>query len=304
MRMTRRRLWIGFNLSLVAGFLLGCGGGAPVASKVPVQPAQLAGNWLLVGKLVAAPTAQSAPSVAVTIDVTGAVLTAAGKFNLPCSNDAGGLGGFGYGAALTGAVAPDGNFTITSPVLTGAVSIPSVTLSGTVPQTTGGEWKGTYTVKGGTALCTYSDSGAFTAAPIGDVAGTYAGAGNYDFFPVNSSHSTEQALSLRVDLTQGGLLSVSGTASPQSSKLALNGSVAIQGIKCFSKGTTSAGAQSLVLGSEFAAAFDVDDGSRVFLTGELLTEDASQVSLLVVTVLGGDCAGNYISALTPIVLKR
>ena len=191
-----------------------------------------------------------------------------------------------------------------SPELTGASAIPSVIITGTVPEGAGAPWKGTYTVSGGTGLCTIAGTGSFASTALGDVTGTYAGTAAGFFFPSQSEHGTEQAFALSLELKQGSALFALGASQSPYSKLAVTGALAVQGISCFSKGTSSPDAQSLVLGSHFIAAFTMDDGSRVTVSGEMAARDASALRLLALGIDGGACAGNYSFGLTPPTLMR
>ncbi len=284
--------------------LVGCGGGAPSAGAVTApKPANLAGNWLLLGSLPSAHFAQSAPSASVSFDVNGTGMTGAGLLELPCTSGSGSVS-VGFGADLTGAVASDGTFTIASPVSTGAATLLGLTLSGTAPSGAAGSWQGTYSVSGSPALCAIAGSGVFTATSIGDVSGSYAGSGTGFFFAQGNMQGTATQVSLGLSLQQGGTLYGLGETLAPYSRLALNGTIAVGGISCFSKGTTSKSADSLVEGSQFVAGFDMDDGSRVFVVGEVLLPDASQVSLVGLSVQGGNCDGNFVMGPSSLVLNR
>ncbi len=238
-----------------------------------------------------------------SFDVNGSAITGAGHFDFTCSSGSGSVG-FGFGAVLTGTVTSDGSFTIAPPPIAVGGTIPNITISGIVPKVTGGSWEGTYKVSGGPPLCLVATSGSFTATMFSDVSGTYGGSGAAVLFPSGVAKGSAAQLTLGVTLQQGGALYQLGEVAATYSRLALNGSINVDGIPCFSKGTSSQNADSLMEGSQFVAGFDMNDGSRLQLVGEVVLPDASQLNVIGFNVVSGTCAGAYTFGLTPLALKR
>jgi hypothetical protein len=149
------------------GFLLplsGCGSGSVAPVAAPLNTRTLKGNWLLTESM---PTNTFEPRVplpfrmAITLDVTGDTITAAGFANDVCAD---GEGTISYGLDFpTGTIASDGSFTIQTP---GYSPTESVTIQGTVPKIARGTWPGSYSAAITTTRgsgCKASSSGSFTA---------------------------------------------------------------------------------------------------------------------------------------------
>ncbi len=271
----------------------------------PAQPANVAGNWLLLGSLPSAVTRNPAPNAAVSFDVKGGQITGAGTFDFPCTSGSGSVG-FGFGAVLAGVVASDGSFTLASPDTADVLSGPRIRLSGSVPKVAGEAWQGIYSAtsaSGSTAPCTVESTGTFVATAIADLTGTYAGKGSGYFFPGGNAPGNSEPLALTLTLEQGGTL-YGGPTPVLNTRLALGGSINVAGIPCFSKGVDSPNKESFSQGTEFSAAFVMDDNSTLSLVGDVLALDASELAILGATIDGGKCAGSYSFGPTPLFVHR
>ena len=276
--------------------LVGCGGGVPVGAPPAVGTASnLAGNWLLYGSL---PKAVGSPGnqagLGISFDAIGSNVVAAAAVSTTCSI-AGGTFGLRLGAVITGAVGPDGSFTVSSPT---AGAVTSLTITGKAPGAAGGPWSGTYTLTSTSPVCPVSQTGAFTATAVQDLNGTYTGMGNVNG-PAGSA-----AVTMSLTLRQGGALAGPGGTTPISSRLGVTGSMQVQGFPCFSKGTISTVGLSEVEGGPVLMNFVMDDGSTMSVLGSIDDVAASQMDINFLDVTGGKCSGQYTFGLNALVVKH
>lgn len=288
--------------------IAGCGSGpsAPkMAGPVPGPAASdLQGNWLLFGSLPSAslfdPRAQG---LTLSINVSGDTLQAVGELRTGCANEAV-TGSFGgpRGTFLTTTIAPDGSFTLTTPAPIQTSIFPTLTLTGTAPDSPGGAWTGTYSYSNAPdAICPISASGPFTATALGNVTGTYTGSGKA---LTNVPNLNSQPLSITASLEQGGVLQGSATMTGPT-QFALDGTIEVQGVSCFTKGTISPRLPSLVTGDRISAFFLMDDGSTLNLLAYMAKPDAGTLSVEALAISGGLCSGGLISfGLNSLVLQR
>lgn len=300
--MSPARNWVKWVLLAVLGPVLnGCGSAIYTTLPAPVVTASpLAGNWLLYGTLPNPVTGAAAPGVfAVSFDIVGNTVTGAASGSTTCPG-----GGLTFEASLHGTIAADGSFAVTTnPGNTSYL----VTLQGSVPKSTSGSWSGSYTiveakVPPAPALgCTVNQSGMFTATAMGDVKGTYTGAG---MLTPAGVHTTALPLSVAVVLQQGGLLYSfnPGTAAVYS-RLGLTGSLQVQGFSCFRTGTITT-LPSEVRGGSFVVYFLMDDGSALELFGRIDDPGPMALSIDKIYVQGGKCDGLYGIGLESIMVHR
>ncbi len=279
-------LWFVMASGLIA--VGGCGGGMPAASAPPpVVPSNLVGNWLIAGSLpsLSAPVGTGV-NLAMTFDVNGNKVVAAGFVILPCGSV---RVSEEFGAVAVGTVAADGTFTAQFPTPT-AGSLPSVSVSiqGTVPTASQGSWSGRYTVTNTGFACSGTESGSFTAMPIQEVTGVYAGSLTLTQL-VTTGMATQTPVTMQVSLAQGGAFGSPVTGKGEYSEATLKGSIKVQGTTCFASGTVSTAIPSAVEGDRVLADFDMDDGSRMQILGTLEDVGASRVSVQLVQVSGGRC---------------
>ena len=296
----------GVASSLMVVWLCGCG--ASPSSPVPVPVSSnhfLAGNWLLSGSLpVAGFSTGSQPGLAVSFDVTGNAVTAGA--NLTTTSSCGTIG-VAYAASLTGTLASDGTFTLTSPGSANLVPLSALSVQGTVPASANAPWKGTYTFSSTTPslnnnpACTVTQSAAVTATAVQDVTGTYSGSGT---FPATAAGTTAAPFSVSLDLQQGATLYSVGGRTAVASRLALSGSLQAQGLGCFTSGTTSTLASSEVAGDRIEANFVASDGTTASLSGSIVDTGAMSLSIDSIAVRGTQCNENYTFFLTPLIVQR
>ena len=241
--------------------LIGCGGGSPKQTAPAVSP--LAGNWLLIGSLSnfgpqsVLGQGQVPFNLAVSLDVTGGMVTGNASTAFVCTNSGAG-GGSGFAPAP---IAADGSFEL-QPVTLGA-EVPTETFEvhAVVPQTAGETWSGTYTATDTNKGCT-STSGAFTAVPIMPVTGTYAGAGALG----QQGSSSSTPVKITAIFEQGAPAGTVFTSTRINSQNVLSGSIAVEGSPCFSNGTIKP-MEAQVVGSFLQAEYTMNDGSTVFVSG-------------------------------------
>ena len=265
----------------------GCGGGSPAANATtPVTPSNLSGNWLIAGSL---PSESSAPvtslNLAMTFDVNGSNLTAAGFANIPCGSLEASAG---FGALVSGPIAADGSFTAQTPFAASSAPLFQVAIQGTVPKQSGGPWSGTYTLTSSFTGCSKTLTGSFTATPIGAVSGTYAGSVTLTQ-TATGSPPTKTPVTMQVALKQGGTFAPVGSTTAVYSEVVLTGSIKVQGTTCFASGTASTTVPSAVEGNFVLANFDMDDGSKLQMLGTLLDVGAGKMSVAFVQVSAGGC---------------
>ncbi len=292
-----------------------CGCGAIPSSSTPAVPTPananrfLAGNWLLVGSLPVSTSTfgvVTSTALAVTFDVTGNAVTAGTDLETTgmCGSSS---ASFGSTPTETGTVASDGTFSLSTPGSATIVPFSSLTLQGTVPASADAPWKGTYTYStmnpsiNNNPPCNVNRSGAFTATPVQDVTGTYSGSGS---IPGTAAGSTPAPVSVSLSLQQGGTLYGPPLVAAVSSRLALSGSIQVQGLGCFTSGTTSTVASSEVRGGSVVAIFVANDGTTASLTGNILDTGSMRLSINSVVVRGAQCNENYEFFLNPLIVQR
>ena len=292
----RLRAWLHY-VACGAGLLLcGCGGKSVTATPTPVTPdaSALAGNWLIVGPMPAISPSVSIPPqpppmrLALTVDAVGNNIVAAGFGTHLCGSF---MGSFSFAPVVTGTVAQDGSFSLGAPPVFPDIT---VAMTGKMPATAGTPWAGSYTV-GFTELpgfqtdCVGTFSDTFTAISFPLVNGVYAGTAS-STTSVNGAPTTT-TMALQVTLQQGGTATdIRGRTV--TSNTVLTGSIKVQGSPCFSSGTTNGSVSSSVLGNEVSAAFTMDDGSTLELSGSLTDASESRIATNLVLLTGGQCGGS------------
>lgn len=288
------RAWLSFWIVGAGLLLVGCGGEGSPKSTAPAGSA-LAGNWLIVGPMPTSGLFLNQPTgfrLAMTFDVNGNTVTAAGSGNNSCGDA--GLS-FGFASVATGTIAADGSFNLQNPTnLPTSFPIGSISIDGKVPAASGSPWPGSYTAtitvptlgtSGST--CVSNLAGTFTATSFPLVSGSYAGTATGQTI-VNGVPVTS-AISVEVVLQQGGTVTSPATGLPFTSNTVLTGSIAVQGSPCFTSGVTTSTPASAVDGNEIVAAFTMNDGSTVELEGRLTDSTESTISTDVLLVLSGPC---------------
>ena len=286
------RAWLG-AAACGAGLLLsGCGGGAPVAPAV----SPLAGNWLIVGPMptnvFSLPPVASTFRLAMTFDVTGNNIAAAGFANAPCAPVSPppplpilSASSVSFGTDATGTIATDGSFSLQTPA---NLPVASISIQGKVPQTNSAGWSGSYTASLNSSLglpCTGSFGGPFTATSFPLISGVYVGAGSSQ----TTLNGPETPVTFQVTLQQGGTVVDNVTGKPFTSNLVLTGSIRVQGLPCFASGVTSSTPPSEVEGNQLVAAFTMDDGSTLTIEGALADSTETRITANVAVVTGGQC---------------
>jgi hypothetical protein len=280
--------WLSFTACEMGLLLCGCGGGSTPA---PVAPAAnpLAGNWLLVGPM---PTNEINPTggfrLAMTFDVTGNNIVAAGFGSNFCDKVE---SGFEFGCLVAGTVASDGSFTLATPAND---SFEKISIKGTVPQASGEPWSGSYAVSLTSRFspsCDANLSGTFTATSFPLVNGVYVGTGSA-LAGLNGVPAVAP-ITFQVTLQQGGMVTNprNGATSTFFSNAVLTGSIRVQGSPCFSSGTTQSTLVSSIDGNMVHATFLMDDGSTLSLIGSLTDITEGHIATNFVLVTGGNCGG-------------
>lgn len=235
---------------------------------------------------------------AISFDVKGDTITASGE--LSATSNGCGIFGVTYGALLTGTIAADGTFSVSSPPSALSSAAPAINVKGTVPTAAGQPFQGTYTLTASTLsinngpVCSLNQSGSFTATPVQDVTGTYAGTGG---FQVSSGGlggtTTTQPVTVSMALQQRGTLYGPTGAAGVTSALALSGSLQVSGLACFSSGTTGTTGSSLIEGSRVLVTFTAGDGTRAMVLGSLKDTEARQIGIELIQVTGSQCNAVY-----------
>lgn len=284
--------------------LSGCGAGnatnpvstGPVTN--PLAATNLNGNWLLTGSLPTFPSPiTTAPGLSMTFSAADNAVTGTGTALIACGGLSGGGTSTGNGAAIgfgvsaLGTVQADGSFKAqTSSGIVEGGTVPSVTVTGTVPKAPQGSWSGTYVIDPGSlnGSCSGSQSGTFTATPIQAVSGTFTGTGTL------TQGSMQSTFSVTVEVQQGLTVAAADGSSTFNSSL-LSGSIQVQGLPCFSSGSIvqpapqPPGVEGAVEGSHVIALFRMNDGSQLSLLGSISDQAASQISSPGLAVFPGTC---------------
>jgi hypothetical protein len=286
-----------FSVLAVMPLFVGC---STVSELVPVTApaASSRGNWNIVG--TGAPT--SFPSLSFSLISNGNQLYASGPVQVSCNNAV--LLGGGGGVNLTGEIASDGTFQLTDPAGIG-LSLGGdpvqIVVSGTVPQSVGSSWAGTYsiTTPAGSVACAANETGSFVAAPYVTLDGTYAG-------PLVAANTGATGVSVSVNVMQGAPVDLRlGTPnSPQNFYyLPVSGTASVSGIQCFTHGSTDSSTSTLagfnsIGGSSVEMTFVMDDGSHLVLNGTFADTQESSLNLMLISVIDGQCSGGYSGTLT------
>ena len=215
--------------------LAGCGATAgPVPAETRPVTTNLAGNWLLAGTLPAPPfqNAVTGTQLSAAFNTVGDQIVGLGVFLAPCPAITGtgllGTGDEGGGFEASGTVAADGSFLVQSPATTtSGLSIPSVSISGTVPSAPGGSWNGSYSISmSGTPGCTVQESASLTAQAIQSFSGTYAATGTY------SDGTTQSPVTVTMVLLQGSSTAAANGVAANTASI-LSGTITVAGVPCF-----------------------------------------------------------------------
>jgi hypothetical protein len=284
--------------SVCAAFALliaGCSsGGVSITTSSPPDPTFLDGNWLLVGALpFVSPTQAGNKSfgIAMTFTVIGDQIAGGGSTQIPCSSSAL-LGG---GVVVSGSAGPDGSFSVQTSS-TQPAGVATLQIKGAVPSGSGSSWIGTYTFANTDASCPFASSGPITAVRIGDLTGTYSGSASLS--PPPGSTGGSQPLSVSFTLQQGQ--ATSGPSGSQSvDESILTGSLKVQGTACFASGqivNSQSPVEGKILGTNIFATFTMDDGSHLFLTGNVEDTASSKLGVVNALVSGGKCDGQYVDS--------
>lgn len=277
-------------------WLTGCGAGSSVSSPAPTSASPLAGNWLLFGSLPRVVESSSNPDgMALSIDVSGKTILATAALSMQCGS-VGPSFGARFGAVIVGALADDGTFSLSAPVLGNVPGSITLSITGKAPTAAASSWSGNYSITIAGSVCAAALSGPFTATAVRDLTGKFAGSGD-----VRSFLGSTTPVTMTLSLQQGApLLSNSNPALPNS-RLGLQGQVQVQGLSCFSKGSTTTASE--VQGGPFLLTFTMDDGSTMSLLGSIADAATSSLNVEVFNITGGSCAGIYSLASTPLVVK-
>ena len=272
--------------------LTGCGS-SPTASAPATPPTSLDGNWSLAGTR----TPATYPLLSTSLNIQGSQITGRGTLQVQCTPPVtAGLPLFptqiGGILPLSGQIAADGTFSMTSPTIGLAPNTYTVSLIGNSPTKSSlNVWTGSYTINASigsitpATSCTYSHSASFTSVPIPALAGTYTGPATNSLFGTGIGASA--ALTLQV--TQGpATLVMDGPTSIY--ELPLSATIAVTGSSCFTSGVT-AGARipSQISGDTFVIELVMNDGSQLLLNGFLNDLGGATLSTTVF-VTGGTCS--------------
>lgn len=277
---TRQILQFGPLLILLLT-LTSCG-----VNSAPTPYTGLTGNW----NLAAYRPDTGIPGISFALFQNGTQLTATGDVTTPCAFYTHALvESLLIPVQMTGTLANDGSFTLTEPVQTIAGTI-QITIQA---KSTSSGWNGTYSITGASNLQTCgiaSSSGTFTEQTIAPLTGTYTGITPFYTFTGGSTTVTQVPTSMV--LTQGQPSAVPG--SSVISYIPLTGTISVQGLSCFTHGSTVAATPTLsqIGGDEFTLTFTMDDGSTLTAVGGMNDSTGSEFGAKF-TVSGGSCDGMY-----------
>ena len=287
------------TLALVSGFcamLTGCGAHLN-PTETAAAPVSLTGNWLLSGQLSPFPGPTPGLSLSAAVFVSGQQVSAQGYLQDQCSATAG-IGGTFF---VSGQMADDGTFTLTTPSLPLGSNSVQISIAGQAPDARSPSgWAGQYTItypSGSPPLglpCAAAQNVAFTASPLPPLSATYI-SGENQAFPTSPSLGPNVSLSLSIE--QGApilnALTIPGenplAADSSLGKIPLTGTVSVSGSPCFTSGT-AAGPPALgsVFGAFYSLHFTMNDGSQLLVYGTMIDNDVSSLHAIY-AVIGGSC---------------
>ena len=263
---------------------------------VPIvtPPAEkLEGNWLIYGAMpriyvpIAGPNATQGLTLSLSSD--GTTITGAAFLSGTCAS--GEPFGVLFDNAITAVPDAAGHFSTSSTQTYGW----GFTLNGTAPNLSGRPWTGTYQLVNTQAnnVCSFSGSGSFTATPVSQMTGTFAGTGMVlSFGGSGTGVAPGAALTVNMTTVQGVSYATNDGKTAYDAEL-LDGTIQVGGIPCFSHGTASSMYWSRITGNEFQANFTMEDGSTLTALGTIDNPQTTHLLLNTVVVDGGDCAGVY-----------
>jgi hypothetical protein len=244
------------------------------------------GNWNLIGS---GPFAQL-PAISGVFQVIANQVSGNFAIAIQCSGSSS-IGG--AGTPLTGPVASDGSFTLSQAPASGSGGTIQTTVTGTLRTTAEGSWSGTYSIVSTEPGCSINQTGKFTAVRFTPLTGNYVGS------PGNTKLGS--GVTITASLTQASTLN--DYAGPQNQSVEIpyipvSGTITVTGSPCFTQGTAVApnpgGPFPGIVGSFFSLDFDMDDGSKLTIGGEIANTSATQLTGLPgeganFIVLGGNC---------------
>ncbi|MDR3735910.1 MAG: hypothetical protein P4L10_10285 [Acidobacteriaceae bacterium] len=256
-------------LILPAAAFISCGGNPtpPVTNSYT----GLTGNWGIMGDRASS----TYPMAALALVQSGTQLVASGEVVAPCGYLLNPLSMLvTIPVQLTGTVAVDGSFTLVPMTLPVPTQLAQLSIQGKSSAT---GWGGSYTLTGSAAPsgCVVSNSsGNFTAQAITPVTGNYSGTAPMSAILGGTSYNAIFSAQLTQSSSPSGLSTLSG-------------SLAVQGLPCFTH-STAMGTTSLLAGDIYVATFTMDDGSSLMMAGNL-TDFASAGLDGEFIVNGGNC---------------
>ncbi len=252
-----------------------------------VPSTSLNGNWNIAGNVVSG----QFPALSAAIVVTGNEVTASLTDTIQCTPNS---GSGGSSTQLTGVIGSDGSFTMTTvPPVQGSVAYyTQFTLSGRVPENANDTWSGSYSIVNNSTGCVVNQTGPFTAVRFAPVTGTYAGTA--------SSSNLGSNVTLTAQIKQAtSPTAASGPNTLVSAFFALSGTLSVSGSSCFTSGTSSGNVSGMVVGSDYSQGFLMNDGSRLWISGNVSDTTAAQIvgpfgpEGATFNIYGGSCNGKW-----------
>jgi hypothetical protein len=254
--------------------LTSCGVSRPLSN--------LNGNWNLIGNAAT----NQLPALSATILVANHQVNANLVGAFACSPNS----GSSLGGVLTGAVAADGSFTMTT-VPESVTPQTQITITGTVPANAAGNWSGTYSIVNSSQGCGVSQAGSFTATGIAPVDGTYSG--------IVSNSPLGTGITVSTQISQLNVPVPNPFGASFAPILPLTGTIQVSGSTCFTQGSTNAVGKVAVanqlIGSEVEIGYQMNDGSTLLIGGQLSDAAATVIggaAPAFLNVIGGKCGGD------------
>jgi hypothetical protein len=234
---------------------------------------QADGNWLITGNR----QTNQYPVLSAALLINGNQISATGDLAYQCPSITI-LSSAGF-VQLTGQIASDGTFQLTTLQPPVPLSTAMITIQGKVPAKGSSSWTGSYSIDIG---CTANQSGTFTATPIPPVNGTYSG-----------SFTGTPLLAASLQITQGSPY----TASSLGTQFAVNplaATITIQGSPCFKQGTTAGSLyDSQIMGEFISLNFIMDDGSQLSVSGTLNNTSETSIDNVFFMVIKNQCSSPF-----------
>jgi hypothetical protein len=187
----------------------------------------------------------------------------------------------------TAPIGSDGTFVLTN---SSTSSDPiQITINGAVPSDGAPTWQGSYklTTSASTTSCVFNQSGSFSATQYPAFQGSYVGT-----ITSGKGIATGTTISLQVSQSPPTFAYL-GSQSTPFLYLPLTGTVTMSGSPCFSSGTFSQSANSVLTADSFLMSISGNDGSLGQIQGWFSDQTETTLQPFSINFSTGPCSGDF-----------